>query len=141
MIGKETGIMKGTRKDKEHVIKTKSMTRRLGIASLLFNGGVLVFVLHVMFSTGNVMLVLPFIVVSLMVNAVVINKMRGLFKEAGNIVGERSTKPREREAGEETMLDGLRKDLRVTKQMLMDREFWELVFDDVKDAIREAKNR
>jgi len=123
-----------TTKKKRQLMKVKSKTRRLGIASLLFNGGVLLFVLHVMFSTGNVMLVAPFIVVSIIVNAVAFDKMQDLFRETDIITGKR-------EAAEETMIGGFKKELRLTKTMLMDKGFWKLVFDDILDAIREFKNR
>lgn len=123
-----------TTKKQRQLNNVKSKTRRLGIASMLFNGGVLVFVLHVMFSTGNLMLVLPFIVVSIMVNVVVFDKMQDLFRETEVITGKR-------EASEETMMDGLKKELIVTKTMLLDKGFWKLVFDDIMDAVRELRNR
>lgn len=114
--------------------KLKSKTKRIGIASMIFNVGIIIGLLYTMFTTGNFMMMLPFIVLSGLVNIVVYTKVMDSAREVEILSGKR-------EKSGETMMDDLKKEMKLNMEMITNKGFWKLIFEDIVDAIREFRNR
>lgn len=121
------------KKDKEQLLTLQRKGTVLGVVVVFFNFGVLVGLFYAL-AMMNILMAIPFMVLSAVVNQVAIGKMSDILNEA-NAIKSKKPKP------ENTMMEGLKADLKEAKEMVTDRYFWKLVIDDIKDAFRAFKNK
>ena len=124
----------GMSSKKKEIGRIKKQARVFAIMSLGVSAMTIILMFYVLFTTGNMLLMLPVIFVSGFINVLTVSKMQDLLMEIDVIEGKRDHPG-------DTLVDSLLRDARVAGQMVVDKEFWKILFEDIIEAIREAKEK